>query len=198
MSKIIGYCRVSTRGQLEGNSIEEQKKKILERYSNAEIVEESYSGAKDRVIFNEVVESLNNGDMLVVTKLDRFCRTTKEGLQYIDLLMNKGVKIHILNMGLIENTPMGRLIVTNLLAFAEFERAMIIERTQSGKAIAKTKEGFKEGRPKLYRETIIIKALEELSINGGTKSYNQVAEEYGISKSTLIRENNKRKLKDKF
>ncbi|MDU1604732.1 MAG: recombinase family protein [Clostridium sp.] len=72
--------------------------------------------------------------------LDRFCRTTKKGLQYIDMLIGKGVKIHILNIGLIEDTPMRRLIVTNLLAFTEFERAMIIERTQSGKAIAKTKE----------------------------------------------------------
>lgn len=64
---------------------------------------------------------------MVVTKLDRFCRSAKEGLGYIDFLMNKGVKIYILNMGLIENTPMGRLILTNLLAFAEFERSMIVE-----------------------------------------------------------------------
>lgn len=70
---------------------------------------------------------------------------------------------------------------------------MIIERTQSGKAIAKIKPEFKEGRPKKHRETIIIKALEELSINRGDKSYNQVAQEYGISKSTLIRAINKRK-----
>ena len=126
MSKIIGYCRVSTKGQLEGNSIEEQRKSIIERYSNAKIVEESYSGAKERKIFNEVLSSLEEGDTLVVTKLDRFCRSTKEGLEYIDKLMNKGVKIHILNMGLIEDTPMGRLIVTNLLAFAEFESALSI------------------------------------------------------------------------
>lgn len=64
--------------------------------------------------------SLKEGDTLVVTKLDRFCRTTKEGLEYIDKLISKGIKIHIFNMGLIEDTPMGKLIVTNLLAFAEF------------------------------------------------------------------------------
>lgn len=190
---IIGYCRVSTKGQLEGNSIEEQSSKILERYPNAKIVEESYSGAKERNIFNKVLEELQRDDLLVVTKLDRFCRTTKEGLQYIDMLMNKGVKIHILNMGLIEDTPMGRLIVTNLLAFAEFERAMIIERTQSGKAIAKTKEGFTEGRPKAYTDKQLNHALSMLSVNGGDKSYNEVVELLGISKSTLIRENNKRK-----
>jgi len=191
---IIGYCRVSTKGQLDGNSIEEQSSKILKRYSNAEIVEESYSGAKERDLFNKVLDELQRDDLLVVTKLDRFCRTTKEGLQYIDMLMNKGVKIHILNMGLIEDTPMGRLIITNLLAFAEFERAMIIERTQSGKAIAKTKEGFTEGRPKSYTNKQLDHALSLLSINGGNKSYNEIVNITGISKSTLIRENNKRKI----
>ncbi|AJH02190.1 resolvase [Clostridium beijerinckii] len=191
---IYGYARVSTRGQLDGNSIEEQSSKILERYSNAKIFEESYSGAKEREIFNKMLNELQQDDLLVVTKLDRFCRTTKEGLQYIDMLMSKGVKIHILNMGLIEDTPMGRLIVTNLLAFAEFERAMIIERTQSGKAIAKTKEGFKEGRPKAYTDKQLDHALSLLSINGGDNSYNEVVEITGISKSTLIRENNKRKI----
>ena len=196
MSKIIGYCRVSTKGQLEGTSIEEQMNKILHIYSNAEIIEESYSGSKERPIFNKVIDKLDNGDTLVVTKLDRFCRNTKEGLEYIDRLINKGVKIHILNMGLIEDTPMGRLIVTNLLAFAEFERSMIIERTQNGKSIARTKEGFREGRPKLYTKKQLDNALSMLSINGGNYSYNEVSDLLGISKSTLIRENNKRKLED--
>ncbi|WP_346847637.1 recombinase family protein [uncultured Clostridium sp.] len=194
MGNIIGYIRVSTKGQLEGNSIEDQRKNILDRYSNAKIIEESYSAAKDRYVFNKLLDDIEPGDTLVVTKLDRFCRTTKEGLQYIDKLMGKGVKIHILNMGLIEDTPMGRLIVTNLLAFAEFERAMIIERTQSGKAIAKTKPGFKEGRPKKHSPKQIEHALEMLVINGGNSSYTEVAEITGISKSTLIREVNKRKL----
>jgi len=194
MGNIIGYIRVSTKGQLEGNSIEDQRKNILDRYSNAKIIEESYSAAKDRYVFNKLLGDIEPGDTLVVTKLDRFCRTTKEGLQYIDKLMGKGVKIHILNMGLIEDTPMGRLIVTNLLAFAEFERAMIIERTQSGKAIAKTKPGFKEGRPKKHSHKQIEHALGMLVINGGNSSYTEVAEITGISKSTLIREVNKRKL----
>lgn len=146
---IYGYARVSTKGQAkDGNSIEDQTNLIMGSYPTAEIIAESYSGAKERPIFNNLISSLNKDDILVVTKLDRFCRTTKEGLIYIDDLMNRGVKIHILNMGLIENTPMGRLIVTNLLAFAEFERAMIIERTQAGKSIAKLSPDFKEGRPK--------------------------------------------------
>lgn len=192
---IIGYCRVSTKGQLDGNSIQDQTNQILAAYPNADIVEESYSGAKERPIFNEVINKLNKDDTIVVTKLDRFCRSTKEGLEYIEMLINKGVKIHILNMGLIENTPMGKLIVTNLLAFAEFERAMIIERTQSGKAIAKQKEGYTEGRPKKYTQKQLDNALGMLAINGGKYSYKEVEEIVGISKSTLIRENNKRKVK---
>lgn len=178
-----GYCRVSTKGQLDGNSIEEQRNLITNLYPDAEIIVESYSGAKVRPIFNEVLGKSEIGDIIAVTKLDRFCRSTKEGLEYIDLLMNKGVKIHILNMGLIENNAMGRLIVTNLLAFAEFERAMILERTQGGKAIAKMNPNFREGRPKKFSRKQIKHALELLESN----SYKQVEELTGISKSTLIR-----------
>ena len=194
MGRIIGYVRVSTKGQLDGYSIDQQIGEILSVYKEVVIYEEGLSGAKERPVFNEVLSILEKDDILVVTKLDRFCRTTKEGLQYIDMLLEKRVKIHILNMGLIENTPVGKLIVTNLLAFAEFERAMIIERTQSGKAIAKTKEGFKEGRPKKFTKKQLDNALSMLNINGGNYSYSQVEELLGISKSRLIRENNKRKI----
>lgn len=187
---VYGYCRVSTKGQLDGNSIEEQTQTIKCRYTDVEIIIESYSGAKDRPIFNSLLEKLKSDDILVVTKLDRFCRTTKEGLTYIDNLMNKGVRIHILNMGLIEDTPMGRLIVTNLLAFAEFERAMIIERTQGGKAIAKNNPNFKEGRPNKFGKDQINLAMRLLE----SHTYKEVESMTGISKSTLIRA--KRKLEN--
>ena len=144
------------------------------------------------------MEQLETNDTLVVTKLDRFCRNVVEGLDSINKLMDKGVRIHILNMGLIEDTPMGKLIITNLLAFAEFERSMIIERTQSGKEVAKAKaeaEGrkFKEGRPQKHSNDRIDKALSMLTVNGGNMSYNEVADLLKISRSTLIRANNKRK-----
>ncbi len=127
---IYGYARVSTKSQLENNSLEEQESSILEKYPNAIVNKEQFTGSKiDRPIFGELVCKLDEGDTLVVTKLDRFCRSTEEGLQCIKELRGRGVNIHILNMGLIEDTPIGELIITNLLAFAQFERAMIVERT---------------------------------------------------------------------
>jgi len=184
----FGYIRVSTKGQLENNSFEQQEKEILERYPDAKIYKEQFTGSSmDRPVFNELLDKLDKNDTLIVTKLDRFCRTTQEGLELIDKLADKGIRIHILNMGLIEDTPMGKLIVTNLLAFAEFERSMIIERTQQGKAIAKQKPGFKEGRPRKFNRKTIDQALSMLTVNGGDYSYNEVAEIMGISRSTLLR-----------
>ena len=181
---VYGYVRVSTKTQArEGNSIEEQTARILERYPEAEIVSESMSGAAFRPQFNKLMDSLKAGDRLAVTKLDRFCRTAKEGLEYLDKLMAKGVEIEIFNYGLFNNTPTGKLLITTLLAFAEFERALIIERTSEGKAIARTKADYREGRPLVYTPTQIAHALELKETN----SYKQVEELTGISKSTLIR-----------
>ncbi len=184
---VYGYCRVSTKGQLDGNSIEEQKEKIIKEYPDANIVVESFSAAKERPLFCHLISQLNKDDKFVVTKLDRFCRTTKEGLQYIDGLLSKGIKIHIMNMGLIDNTPVGRLIVINLLAFAEFERAMIMERCQGGKLIAKQNPDFREGRPKKYGKKQLQHALHMLE----SSTYKEVEELTGISKSTLIRAKNR-------
>ncbi|MSS43780.1 recombinase family protein [Anaerosalibacter bizertensis] len=198
MGKIYGYTRVSTKKQLDNNSLEQQEKEILQRYADAEIYKEQFTGTSiDRPVFNTIIKELDDSDTLVCTKLDRFCRTTKEGLELIDVLMNRGVRVHILNMGLIEDTAMGRLIVTNLLAFAEFERNMIVERTQAGKAIAKQREGFTEGRPRRYSKVQINHALDMLQVNGGEYSYTEVEEITGISKSTLIRRQRERGLKCK-
>lgn len=87
-------------------------------------------------------------------------------------------------MGLIEDTNVGHLILTILLAFAEYERNMIIERCASGKEIARQNPNFKEGRPKKYSQLQVQHALELLE-EGNT--YKQVEALTGISKSTLIR-----------
>ena len=120
---------------------------------------------------------------MIVTKLDRIARSVTQGIELVNALIEKGVIVHILNMGIMDNTPTGKLIRTIMLAFAEFERDMIVERTQEGKAIAKQKPDYKEGRPKKFGRKQIELALSLLEEN----SYKQVEEQTGISKSTLIR-----------
>lgn len=188
---IIGYARVSTKGQVkEGYSLEVQKQEILAKYANAQMELEQFTGATtERPIFNKIINELKQGDTLVVTKLDRLARNTVEGIQIVQQLFDRGIAVHVLNIGLLENSSMGKFFLTTLLAVAEMERNTIIERTQTGKAIAKTKAGFKEGRPKEYTQTQINMALDLLS----TYSYTEVARQTKISKATLTREMRKRK-----
>ena len=121
----------------------------------------------------------------MVCNLDRFARTAIEGVQTVRELFERGVRVHILNMGLIENTLTGNLILTVMLAFAEYERGMIVERTQTGKAVARQDPNFRDGRPKKYTPQQIQLALDLLEQG---RTYRQITEMTGISKSTLIRE----------
>lgn len=191
MNKIVGYCRVSTKKQLlEGNGLEAQEKEILERYNNAIIYKEQFTGSViERPVLNKVLNELQSGDMLVVTKLDRLARNTVEGIEIVQDLFKKEVAVHVLNIGLLENTSMGKFFLTTLLAVAEMERNTIIERTQSGREIARTKSGYREGRPKKYEKEQLNHAIELLD----THSYSQVEKLTGISISTLTREKRKRK-----
>ena len=194
LEMIYGYARVSTLGQCrDGNSLEDQVN-ALKEYGCQTIVEEAFSGkTMDRPKFKELISKLRQDDTLVVTKLDRFARTTIEGVQTVQDLFNEGIKVHILNMGLVEDTNIGRLILTIMLAFAEYERGMIVERTQTGKAIAKQDPTFREGRPKKYNPLQIEHALSLLREGN---SYKQVEALTGISKSTLIREKRKENRND--
>ena len=182
---IYGYARVSTAGQsTNGNSLEDQTK-ALQAYGCQEIITETFTGkSMERPRFSALFQKLKSGDTLVVTKLDRFARTTIEGVSTVRELFERGVRVHILNMGLIENTLTGNLILTVMLAFAEYERGMIVERTQTGKAVARQDPNYREGRPKKYTACQLQHAIELL--NSG-KTYRQVEAMTGISKSTLIR-----------
>ena len=181
---IYGYARVSTVKQMKsGNSIEDQVKQLTEAGAQ-EIVTDSYTGTKmERPNFMALLERLQPGDKLIVTKLDRFARTAVEGGAIVKQLHENGITIHILNMGIADNTPMGKLMMTMLLAFAEFERDMIVERTQRGKEIARLNNKRVDGRPKKYKPEQMTHALALLEEH----SYTEVEKMTGISKSTLIR-----------
>ena len=148
---IYGYARVSTTGQsINGTSLEDQTR-ALESYGCQEIITEAFTGkTMERPRFSALFQKLQAGDTLVVCKLDRFARTAIEGVSTVRELFERGVRVHILNMGLIENTLTGNLILTVMLAFAEYERGMIVERTQTGKAVARQDPNYREGRPRKY------------------------------------------------
>ena len=182
---IYGYARVSTVAQSkDGNRLEDQVA-ALQKYGCQKIIEEAFTGkTMERPKFQALLEQLQEGDTLVVCKLDRFARTAIEGVQTVRELFERGVRVHILNMGLIENTLTGNLILTVMLAFAEYERGMIVERTQTGKAVARQRPDFREGRPKKYLPSQIQHAMELLDSG---KTYREVEAMTGISKSTLVR-----------
>ena len=182
----IGYARVSTLQQ----ELESQLQ-LLENEKCDEIYSEKFTGIKtDRPVFNQVINKLQTGDSLVVTKLDRLARNTEEGIKVIRELFAKDVKVHVLNVGLLENTTMGKFFLQTLLAVAEMERNLIMERTQEGRAIARQREDYREGRPKKFGKKQIEHALSLLE----NHSYKQVEALTGISKSTMIRAKKKQEV----
>lgn len=119
-----------------------------------EIFQEKYTGTTTkRPEFARLLAIVQPNDVIIVTKLDRFARNTGEDLQMIQQLFENQVKINILNMGTIDDTPVGRLIFTVFSAFAQFERDMIVTRTQEGKSYARRHNPkYHEGRPKVYSD----------------------------------------------
>lgn len=181
---IYGYARVSTKGQAkDGNSLEAQEQAL--KANGAEIVfADSFTGTKtDRPELSKLLERVQPGDTIIVAKLDRIARSVTQGIELVDSLLAKDVTVNILNMGTLNNTTTGKLIRNIMFAFAEFERDMIVQRTQEGKAIARTKEGYREGRPKAKDAKQRAQAVELLKDH----SYKEVSELLGLSKSTLIR-----------
>lgn len=143
-----GYARVSSVGQQKnGNSLDAQIELLKQRGAEV-IVSECFTGRKvDRPKFTELLGKLQPGDELIVCKLDRFARSSKHGAGLIQELVNKGVRVNILNMGIADNTSTGKLLLNIMFAFAEYEADMIAERTSEGKAEKRaTDPNYKEGR----------------------------------------------------
>lgn len=179
---IYGYARVSSKKQLQGNSLEEQAA-TLKANGATSITAEQYTGKTTlRPKLQALIASLRPQDTLMVTKLDRLARNVTEGIELIRELFARNIKVHVLNIGLLENTSMGNFFITTLLAVAELERNMIIERTQAGKDVARTKAGFREGRPRIPEKKMLY-AMDLLK----NHSYREVSEITGISCASLVR-----------
>ncbi|MES5844989.1 MULTISPECIES: recombinase family protein [unclassified Bacillus cereus group] len=180
---IIGYARVST---VEQNL--DAQLKALEEAGATKIYQDKKSG-KDmhREGLQEMLSTLKAGDTLVITKIDRIARTIKGGIELIEELTSKGIKLHILNMGLFDGSPTSKLIMNVLLSVAEFEREIMLERQREGIAIAKANGKYKT-KPKKYHDNNpgLNEALEKLAnrkTNG--KTVKQICEENNVTRSSL-------------
>ena len=182
---VYGYCRVSTKSQEDNTSLLNQQEQIIGVYEDAKIVKEVFTGATgERPEFIKLIKKLKKGDTLVCTKLDRFMRDTAEGIRIAEQLRAKGVKLHLLDMGVIDNTIMGDLVFKVMLAFAEFEKNRITERMAEGRERAKAKNGGKnvQGRKKVSDEK--RKAVIEL-YKTGNYTYNQIISMTGVSRGKV-------------
>ncbi|KKK39494.1 resolvase [Mesobacillus campisalis] len=185
-----GYGRVSTNKQELGLQI-----KALKDAGATKIYKEKISGAKaERKELNNLLKEIKAGDTLIVTKADRIARSLSQLERIVTELTSRGVAVHILNMGIFTaqnmDNPMTKLLFNVLGAFAEFERSMILERTQEGIKDAKEK-GVKFGRKsKAFKiEGSLLHAI--LQVEGGKMSQPEGAEFAGCSIATF-----KRRLKE--
>lgn len=182
---IFGYARVSTKTQArDGNSLDAQQA-ALTAAGAEKIYTDTFTGTKiERPEFDRLRAQLRRGDVLIVTRLDRLARSVSQASGLITEMIDEGITINVLNLGILSNDS-----VNTLLSFAQFERDMIVQRTQEGKAVARaTDPNFREGRPPKFDTEQLDHAMELLE----NHSYTQVVKLTGISKSTLIRERKRR------
>lgn len=179
---IYGYARVSTAQQDYATQIED-----LKRAGATKIFKDKYTGTTaDRPEFDKLMAKIKNGDTLIVTKLDRLARNTQDALNIVKKMNAEGVILRVLNIGTIDNSPSGRLIFTVFSAFAEFERDLIVSRTQEGKAWAKANNpNFHDGMPRKYDQEQINFAWKLHTQEH--MSYSEISKKLGISKATLYR-----------
>ncbi|MCJ1886084.1 recombinase family protein [Pseudomonas sp. LA21] len=183
MSRTFLYARVSTSDQTTDNQVLEVKSAGFD-VQPQRVIAETVSGsiaASERQGFCKLLERMEDGDVLLVTKLDRLGRNAMDVRSTVELLANRGIRVHCLALGGVDLTSAaGKMTMQVLSAVAEFERDLLIERTQAGLTRAKS-EGKTLGRPK----KVTSDEVQELKAEGMTQS--QVMEKLGISLPTVKR-----------
>jgi len=183
---IYGYAKIIKGQSLNINSMERQ---VIELITICDEVIEEYTIKDNKPLFEGLLKKIRAGDTLVVTKISKMAKTIKEGNNLIKELINKGIKINILNLGLFDDTAATKEIKDILISFVEFEKDIFLEKTMEGKFIASKNDDFKCGRKPKFDNKEIEHALSLLTSNGGCRSYKQVSKDTGISLSTLYRFN---------
>jgi DNA invertase Pin-like site-specific DNA recombinase len=178
---IVGYARTSTLDQTAGLEAQERDllaagcdKLFVEAVSSVDIVA--------RVKLAELLEFIRDGDVLVVTKLDRLARSVSHLLELLEILTVKGASLRILAMGIDTATPTGKLMLTILGGVAEFERSIMLERQREGIAKAKA-----EGKYKGRAPTALAKRDEVMKLKGEGLGATEIAKRLGIGRASVYR-----------
>lgn len=186
MTRVFAYCRVSTAEQTTDNQIQEIAASGFQ-VDSRRIIAETVSGsvaAMERKGFLTLLNKLESGDVLVVTKLDRLGRNAMDVRATVERLASVGVRVHCLALGGADlASPAGKMTMGVIAAVAEFERDLLIERTQSGLTRAKS-QGKKLGRPSSL-EASEIKLVEQGLAKGETVA--ALARTYGTSRQSIMR-----------
>ncbi|HEX7821403.1 MAG TPA: recombinase family protein [Sphingobium sp.] len=186
MSRTFAYCRVSTGDQTTDNQVREIEGAGF-TIDPKRIIVETVSGsvaAMERKGFAKLMDRLEFGDILIVTKLDRLGRNAMDLRTTVERLEKEGVRVHCLALGGVDLTSAaGKMTMGVIAAVAEFERDLLIERTQSGLARAKA-AGKALGRPQALsndqQRVIAAKRAEGVSLG-------VLAKEYGVSRPAIQR-----------
>lgn len=183
----IGYARVSTKEQMESLKAQER---TLQEAGCEEVYTEVASGVKTaRPELLAALKFCREGDILMVTRLDRLGRSTLETLRTLQEIDAKGVRVQALDLNLDTQTPAGRLVISVIASLAQWERDLLVERTQEGLAHAR-KNGRSGGRPAALTDTQREAALAALDKGMGLT---QTAATFGVSVSTISRLRRKRR-----
>lgn len=186
MSRVFAYCRVSTSDQTTDNQIQEIAAAGFV-VAKQRIIAETVSGsvaASERKGFAKLLDKLEDGDVLIVTKLDRLGRNAIDVRSTVERLSRSGVKVHCLALGGVDLTsPAGKMTMQVINAVAEFERDLLIERTNAGINRAKA-EGKAFGRPSALTVSQRDQVLAQLRAGVPIA---QLARDFATSRQTIMR-----------
>jgi putative DNA-invertase from lambdoid prophage Rac len=186
MTRVFAYCRVSTADQTTTNQVEEIRRAGFQ-VEDQRVVMETVSGsvaARERAGFAKLLDRMESGDVLIVTKLDRLGRNAMDVRSVVEELSARGIRVHCLALGGVDLTSAaGRMTMQVIAAVAEFERDLLLERTQAGLLRAKA-EGKRLGRPPALTNTQHEEIVRELE-NG--VSLGALADRYSVSRSAIQR-----------
>lgn len=186
MSRVFAYCRVSTTDQTTDNQAAELKTAGFE-IQPSRVIRETISGsqaASERPQFKRLLDKLERGDVLVVTKLDRLGRSALDVRTTVEGLEGMGVRVHCLALGGVDLTsPAGKMTMQVIAAVAEFELDLLKERTQSGLKRARA-EGKKLGRPSALTEDQQAQVRAKLAKDESVAS---LAKQFGVGRATIQR-----------